>query len=354
MAKLKPKGQDTFEAGIYEVEGIDRWITTDSNGTPIWVDQKWGDDYVLVARYVTYKDTIEDGEKVRNEGPPGSIQPHDLALLVAAFGGDPSKLPDQIDSTKALLVAEEEINKSDKVSKVKVRDKGWISTVYDMFLPKGVYAFKFDGLQPRNNGAPYWRENKRYNTESVIAKLKVVGEVVEGEIENSIFEGVTQDAWLTRTALYVMRALVPTVYDSMLGAREDELKNLETMAYEEDPIIIGEVNYRNQEDNTPRLIRKSLRVHAEGENLPSKPEKSPVSVLEEFIEESTEDQAFAGGELTSEGKAWCKENLAEPCEQHGIPKEFDKMTKEQIIVLLHELGADDRAQELDSDGEEGW
>jgi len=353
MAKLKPQHQQTFETGIYQVDGIDRWISTDSNGTPIWVDQQWGDDFVLVARYATYKMVEENGEMVKAEGPPGSIQPHELALFVAAFGGNPSELPSQTNTTKALLVAEKEINASEKEVKVKVGKSGWISYLYDMSLPKGLYAFRFDGMSPKNNGKPYWRENKRYNTESTIVHLKVVGEVVEGEIVDSPFEGAVQDAWLTKTPLYIMRAVIPQIYESLLGDEEEELENLQTMAYEEDAIVIGEIGYRNKDDNNPRLLRSSLKAYTGEKPLPDKPSEKPVDLLKAVIEEQTDGEAFSGDNLTTEGKNWCKENLKEPCEEHGIPKEFDRMTKDDVYTLLMVLGEEERANSIDT-GEEEW
>ncbi len=345
MTKLKPKHQETFEAGIYEIEGIGRWISTDSSGTPIWVDQKWGDDFVLVARYSTYKEV--DG--IKGEGPPGSVQPKDLALFVAAFGGDPSKLPDDLATTKALLIAEDEINSSDKVVKVKVGDRGWVSSVYDAYLPKGLYAFKFNGLAPRKNGEPYWRENKRFNTESTVVNLRVIGEVKDGEIVDTPFTGVEQDAWLTKTALFVLRAIIPSVYKGMLGDEEEELDNIESMAYEEDVVILGRVDFRNENDSTPKLIRSSLEPHFGDMVLPKEPKVAPVEALKGFIQESTEEEAFEGGELTAEGKAWCKDNLKELCEENNIPKEFDRMSKEEVIFLLDALGAEEKVEELASE-----
>jgi len=344
MAKLKPKHQETFEAGIYEVEGIERWISTDSSGTPIWVDQKWGDDFVLVARYSTYKEI--DG--IKGEGPPGSLQPKDLALFVAAFGGDPTRLPDDLATTKALLIAEEEINNSDKVVKVKVGDSGWVSSVYDAYLPKGLYAFKFNGLAPRKNGSPYWRENKRFHTESTVANLRVIGEVKDGEIVDTPFNGVEQDAWLTRTALYVLRALIPNVYEAMLGEEDEELTKIEKMAKEEDVVILGRVDFRNENDNTPKLIRSSLEAYFSDKPLPSEPSVSPLAILRKVIEERTEGVAFDKGELTLEGKEWCKDNLKELCEENSIPKEFDRMADEEIIFLLKALGAEEEVEEIDS------
>lgn len=350
MAKLKPQSQDTFEAGLYMVEGVDRWITTDSNGTPIWVDQQWGDDLVLIARYVTYKMVEENGQKVKAEGPPGSLQPNELPLFVAAFGGDPTKLPEKLNTTKALLIAEEEINGADKEVKVRVGDKGWVTYVYGMSLPKGVYAFKFKEIRPKKNGKIYWRENKRYNTESVIAQLEVTGQVSEGKIVPSPFEGTVADAWVTRTALYVLRAIIPSAYEALLGEEEEELERLEEMAREEGGTIIGEVGYRNEEDKAPKLIRSTLRPYLGEESLPTEAEANPVDILKAVIEERTDGAAFSGGELTQEGKVWCKENIAELCEEHGIPKEFDRMSKDEIILLLTAIDAEEAAQ-LDVDDE---
>lgn len=344
MTKLKPKHQETFEAGIYEVEGIGRWIGTDSSGTPIWTDQKWGDDFVLVARYTTYKEV--DG--IKGEGPPGSLQPKDLILFVAAFGGDPSRLPDDLATTKALLIAEEEINNSDKVAKVKVGDRGWISSVYDAYLPKGLYAFKFSGLAPKKNGEAYWRENKRFNTESTVVNLRVIGEVKEGEIVDTPFIGVEQDAWLTRTALYVLRAIIPDVYEAMLGKAGKELALIEKMAEDEDVIILGRVDFRNENDSTPKLIRSSLEPYSSDSPLPNEPKVAPVDILKKVVEDRTEEKAFEGGELTAEGKNWCKDNLKELCEENSIPKEFDRMAKEEIIFLLNALGEEKEAERLDS------
>ena len=81
MAQQPKSSFPTFETGTYEENGL-TFFTVGSDGNPYY---KVRADGSFFCNYNTY-----NGEE---QGPPGSVAPDGLPLLVHAFGGDPGQLP---------------------------------------------------------------------------------------------------------------------------------------------------------------------------------------------------------------------------------------------------------------------
>lgn len=343
MDKLQPNTYETFEQGSYDVTDIE-WFSCDNSGDPIFKDQTWGDDLVLMARYRTQKRIEKAGEITWAEGPPGSIQPHELPLFVVAFGGDPTALPENLGTTEALLVAEREINTSTKVTSVYVGKKGWVSNIYDMCLPEGWYVFKYHSLRPKKDGKLYWRKSN-WGTENAIVRLEVVGEYQNESLVPSLFGGTTQDVWFARTGFFVTDVLAP-IYKEV-----HELEYIEAMAAEHvDSLwIIGKVATAEKK-KSPSVDRSTLR--AVNQKTLRKGEVSnkqnPGDRLKSFITENMESDVFNnGGGPTTSGKEWLKKNLAPACIKLGSPKIFRDMTDANVDALIKQL-------QSGLDNEEDW
>jgi len=335
MTKQKPvSNYETYEAGTYEENRIE-WFTKDDSGNPIFVADKWGN---LVARYRTFHD--------EDEGPPGSVRPGELTLLVKAFGGDPSKIKDPLED---LAVAEAEIANADKTVRVTVGDTGWIRFVQGMALPPGEYTFSYEGLRPTDDdGNPKWMDGQ-------FGMFSIVRLVVD--MPESSFNGAGIEVWINREPLNVLRSLIPSVYETLLGSVKDELKVLHQLATEDKAKIYGEIE--PDDKGRDKLVKLSLRAMSPDEAVDTGPAKAkPIECLYQAIANAVDEkiwedsEAFASpGKLSEVGKKWAKEVMAPICKKHNIPKRFEDMSDKQITTLLQELGKIDPVPETD---EEPW
>lgn len=328
---VEPKSKYTeFEDGTYEVNRIE-FFTKDSDGDPVYVEQTRGDTIVLVARYRTYQDT--------EEGPPGSIEPYELPLLVAAFGGNVASLPSN-DKLKALQVAQVEINNSDKLVDVYVRG-GWINSIKGFGLPTGDYIFEFvGGRTVDEDGNPTWYDGK-FGTFSII-QLAVA-------MEDNPFNGSIQEVWLNREALGIINAIAPEAYQEVVN-----IAAIISNAKKEKGKIFGSII--EDDKGRPKLDKSSLRP-ADVDTVVNVGEIKPVEHLYQAIADGVdkkpwqESTAFSSpGELADPGRVWAKQNLAPIFDEHGINRLFNKMTDDNIKTVLTELGRDDLARLVDG----GW
>ena len=344
MAKAKPVSKyEEFEAGTYEVTEFE-FFTKDNSGLPVYVVQEGRGGIRMVARYRTY-----DAEG--NEGPPGSIEEGELALLVHAFGGDIAQLPD--DKLKALAIAEQLVKAADRTVRVNVSDSGWIRNVYDMGLPEGNYVFKYSGL-PRID-----EDGKPAFTNTGFGQFAVTRLTVNDP--GSPFNGTPQDVWINWETFVTLRALAPQLYDSLIGQPGTELKNLDSMFKAGEHKIVGEV--KADERGRVRLDKSSLRPLTDDEvaNETGEPSLGYIEHLYQAIADDNdkkawrESGAFVGeGKLSQTGKAWAKEKLAPICKKEGIDKNFTNMSKDNVKTLLKELGRDDLAKLLEANDDEPW
>lgn len=340
MPKQEPVSRyETFEPGTYKETYIE-FFSKDSSGLPVYVVQEGRGGIRMVARYRTYND--ED-----KEGPPGSIEEGELPLLVHAFGGDVTQLPD--DKLKALSVAEQLIKASDKEVMVTVGDSGWIRKVYDMDLPVNDYVFKGIGL-PRID-----EDGEHIFTKTGFGKFAVSRLVVDDP--NSPFNGVPYDVWINWEPFIILKAVAPDAYSALLG--EDELKHLDEMIKSHTHRIHGSVELDDK--GRARLNKSSLRPVTEDEvaDKTGEPSLGPIEHLYQAIADAIdkkawrESAAFAGvGTLSQTGKVWAKEHMASICKKEGIPKNFDQMTEDNIRTILEKLERNDLAELMGS--EEPW
>jgi len=344
VAKVEYK---TFDVGTYEVAYLE-FFTRDNDGLPIFVTQETKAGPMLLARYRTFD---SNGEEM----PPGSVQPEQLPLLVHAFGADPTQLPD--DRLCALQVAEQLIKEADKTVRVFVAEwsKGWISKIQGMRLPVGSYLFQFSHVSSREGGKPAW-QNGKYG-ENARIQLKVA---FDGDGSPSLFTGCTETLWLNRQAFTVMRAIIPDVFNAMLGNEDEELAHLEEFASASKHYIWGEISEEGRE--SPRLVKETLRVVTSP--MTSSPTSVSVAPAEINVEDEEKEPEFiqylydaissgvaqtqpgvgaftATGALSDAGRAWCREHLGPIAKEHGLTNKFSNMTKDTVEAYLKGLGRED-------------
>ena len=344
MAKIAPKKYEVFEAGVYEINRVE-FFTTDDSGDPIYITQETKYGIRMVARYRTYHND--------DEGPPGSIGPEDLALFVKAFGVDPGQLPS--DNLQALSAAERLIASADKTVTVNVGDSGWIRYIQGMSLPEGKYLFKYIDVNTRDeNGEPAWREGD-YGTFATVS-LEVVK---NADGSDSPYKGSGVTLWLRKEAFSVIRALAPVVVDGMLGPEETELVRLDQMAVEADGWIYGEVGIPPN-GKKPKLLAYTLLPVGKGRaalapteaNAEESLEAPYIEHLYTAIAEGVDGAFTSDGGLSDAGKKWCGANLRELCKEYKIPNSFDKMSQEQVVILLNGIGRNDLAAKAAGEDED--
>ena len=345
MGKVqKSKKYETFEEGTYEVNRI-AFFTTDDNDDPIYVAQETKRGIRMVARYRTYNN--------EDEGPPGSIGPEDLALFVKAFGVDPTQLPS--DNLRALSAAEKLIANADKTVTVNVGDSGWIRYIQGMNLPDGKYLFKYITINTRDDdGEPTWREGE-YGVFATVA-LEVVK---NADGTDTPYKGSGVTVWLRKESFSVLRALVPTATEGVLGPEERELAQLDEMAIEDPKWIYGEVGLPPNAKRS-KLLLYTLRSVEKGKaavaptevNVEGELEAPFIQYLYEAIADGAEGAFTSDGSLSDAGKKWCGKHLRALCKEHKIPNSFDKMTEDQVVILLQGVDRGDLVAKIIGDPEE--
>jgi len=336
VAKVQKSSYPVFEEGTYEICSLE-FFTKDDKGSPIFVTQETKYGVRMVARYRTL-----DAQK--NEGPPGSVDPDGVALLVHAFGGDASLLP-KGDDLRALSMAERLIKDADKTVKVYVNDSGWIRRVQGTNLPVGKYLFKPERIATVDeDGRATWREGD-YGSFSTAAMT--VFSNADGS--PSPFDGSGATLWLNKKSFAIMRALAPDATEAILGPVEDELFHLQEMFQATDKwLIYGEVDIPPKGER-PKLLAQTLEPIAKDSISAKKSttggdgkEPSYIRHLYQAIADGADGKAFTpNGSLSDAGKKWCGTNLRPLCTEHDIPNKFDQMTEENVVTLLKSLDRND-------------
>lgn len=370
-----PEEFETFSDGKYPTIGI-RWFSVDDQKAPIFMSGKGRQP--LVAMYRTL---LEDDR----DGPPGSVSPAEVVMLVKAYGGDPKNLPDrEEDPTAFLMAARDTINSSDKVVTIAVKD-GWVSNTPGLNLPPDKYfTFGYAGISTKTDDIPAPREGQYGKWFGV--NLRVVGDlqqrptpydgyeqfvfvsyglvVEEGTptYETRSKEGSSQKSW-TSAAVQTSRliaAFAPTVEQvefqdphNILPELEVEAKRLQRRAVGQvvsnkgrvrvsvtslapiDPDPLPMPSSRDVEDEVPE--------HEVGDVM-----GQIYALIEALCPGKTYDKngkligkAFdKDGVLTSNGKAWCKEVLKPYLKGKSYPSRFTSWTttmQEDILGFLKSL-----------------
>lgn len=334
------KQQETFEAGNYDVDGLE-FFTKDANGVPFFKVETWKRKEVFVARYRTFQ-----GEA---KGPPGSIQPHEVALFAAAWGVNPAQLPK--DRKQSLAVLEQLIQEAAQTVEVYVGKRGWVQSVTGMYLPIGKYLFHRQAITSRRDGEATWYDGD-YG-----AYIRV-GLAVASNADGtpSFYEGSTTDVWVMRKPMLILSALVPTRMDWLQTTDALALSTLETLLQAEiDTLVYGEVILKpgNKRPTLDATTLAAIPVNAIGKHPSTavQPSAAPtpttttvlpagwdasVAFLMRAIQAGVgASPAFVGdGRLTPEGKAWCRAEMGPVAKAGSLTNKFGEMTPEVVEAFL--------------------
>lgn len=120
--------------GKHQVTGIERWISTDDNGDPIFVPQNG--NMVVRLEFKTASGEV---------GPAYSPTPAELFALVRAFDAPVPKVkPENRMTSRTLALVQQAINDSGKTITVE-SSNGWVNDVPSAYPDKGIYNVKFAG-----------------------------------------------------------------------------------------------------------------------------------------------------------------------------------------------------------------
>lgn len=124
--------------GKHQVTGIERWISTDDSGDPIFVPQQ--NQMVVRMKFRT-----ANGEN----GPAYSATPAELFALANAFGVSlPKVKPENRMTSRTLALIMRSINDSGKTLTVESKN-GWVNNIAGASPSKGIYNMRFvDAYRP--------------------------------------------------------------------------------------------------------------------------------------------------------------------------------------------------------------
>jgi len=306
-------------------------------------------------KYTIYQVLDVDG----NLGPVGTLRPGELPLFVAAFGADPTKLPD--DELNALDAVERLIwDTREHEIQVHCNEEGWIDSIPDMHLPVGSYLF-----EPIGFGGKEWR-NFGYG-ESAPFSIKVV---FNGDGSPTPYAGTKQTIWVTKQWVTVLFALNPTTMVSAYISVDGALGRIEEYAETDrraDWLIWGEVVDR--EGKSPSINRQTLQPVLK-ENVeqvsPSTTDKVDIpgvldTAIASALDISPDAVRDAKGDLTNKARSWCGKNWVKIWDKNGFPtpRGFDQLTADQAAILLEAVDRQDlvvllydRAREEDTSTED--
>lgn len=370
----EPEELQSFADGQYKVNGI-HWFTADEEGAPIFVVQ--ANSTNLVARYRT---VMSD-----SDGPPGSVTPGEIPLLVKAFGGDPKQLPSRDDPSAFLIAARDLVNKASKNVTVTVAG-GWVTHIPGMSLPKDKYfRFRVSRITTRNEQEqPAWKEGTygRYiGIEFVVAsdmagnKSPYDGATIWESISYGLKADDSGNPTFTRkddgsptpAAAQTDRflgAFCPSIYEAGFENPGNVMPEFWEL-YKKDKrealtqvIQVGRDSKRiglnvygfaavdagaDAGDSTVEMPSRDVNDEAKGGSL--------LQQVYDLIETVTPERAFdAGGKLNKVGKAWCKINLAPFLTERSWPKRFDMWDADQQSAVLEHLtnvvGGDDDGEDF--------
>jgi len=360
-----------YEGGIYE--GVTRveFFTTDQRGTPIFKAKDRQGKPELISYYRIFM-----GEE---EGPPGSVTPGNVALLVRGFGGDPALLPAQ-DDPAFLSTAEQLIAQSDTLVTLYAHKgqgadaSAWVRTVYGAELPADHdYLFTFNGVTSRRDGQAIWYEGEYGD----YARMDLTV-WANGDGSPTHFAGASCTLYVNRPAMTILRALLGTTMEALLGPSEGELAMLDKMATDENgtrvifaTIVMKSNGKGTTIDKTSLQAMKSDGPFPGAASTPATPSpaapvapaqpatpvaplrvaapptsslQSPTMVaLRAVIAGGTkveqDREAYdAGGIITSAGKAWCAKHLKPISKEKGLTNKFSEMDDATCIAYV--LGLD--------------
>lgn len=376
--EYEPESQfDTFADGKHPVTGI-TWITNDEEGAPIFVANKGRTP--LVARYRSILESEESG-------PPGSVSPAEVIMLVKAFGGDPSKLPDrEVDPTAFLMAARDQINNSDKVVSVTV-SSGWINHVPGMNLPPDKYfTFQYAGITTKNDEDQIsWKEGQYGKWFG--ANLRVVGDLqlrstpYDGyeqfvmvsygltvneqgtpEYATRVKEGTSQKVWTSAAVGFskFVAAFAPQIEQADFQDVHNILPELNELGLREQRRAVGQVT-RSKTGFINVNISSLASIEEAPLPMPEDEDEKPAErdVEDEVKETDTLGQiydlidtgagkgAFSNGSLNAKGKQWCKEHLKPFLTEHGMKARMDAWTDEEQKKVLSFLRSEVGAEEED-------
>ena len=370
-----------YEGGIYEgVTHIEFFTKDRATGRPIFKAKDRGGQPSLVSYYRIFM-----GDK---EGPPGSVSPGDVSLLVHAFGGDPARLPAQDDPT-FLAVAEQLIGESDTLvtlyaHKGPSSDSAWVRTVYGAELPADhAYLFMFDGVTSRKDGQPIWYDGEWGQYARL--NLKVWA---NGDGSPTHFAGATQTLYVNRPAMTILRALLGSTMTALLGPVDGELRMLEEMATSQNGTRLIYANIIMKANGKGTTVDKTTlqAIDAKGpfpaaiyapvaapQPVPSqpappvapaapvptptsptvtvKPQSAAMTALRAVIAGGTRESlgadAFDGaGNITTHGKSWCATHLKPISQAKRLTNKFAEMTDDTCIAYVLGLNRRDKLVEL--------
>lgn len=126
------EGIEPIPDGTYTVNGIEKFISTSDDGTPIFKDQ-----------FNELKVQVKLRTPAGGDGPAMAVTPPEFVALVHAFGGT-SFIPKPTERTMSstLTLGQQLANAGGKTFTV-MSKRGWANYSYDVNLPEGGYVVKF-------------------------------------------------------------------------------------------------------------------------------------------------------------------------------------------------------------------
>ena len=354
----------TFDDGKYKVNGI-QWVTTDNAEAPIFKARKNS-----ASLYAVYKTLLLNGE----DGPPGSVSPGEVPLLVRAFGGDPSTLPDRTtDPTAFLIAAKTSINATGKELEVKVSG-GWVQDVPGMSLPVDSYhTFELVRIFTKNEEGDFSWETGEYGKYfvaefSVVANLqgrpsmydgaRMAGIISYGMKVNSDgdpeFETSDKGDWTSNAVVFskFLNAFVPAVYETTFADPSNILPEVMAEYGKNRRRAVTQV-VKNSKGRIGLNVKAFASVDDDLAPMPadeSEKELPARNVEDEVTEPETMEQIYAlidekagggafgkDGSLTTKGKTWCKGDFKDFLKEKGYKASFnawDDETRKAVLTYL--------------------
>jgi len=384
---MPPRGEyKKYEAGVYESVTHIEFFTKDQRGNPIFKAKERQGKPGLVSYY-----RIWMGEE---QGPPGSVNPGDVSLLVRAFGADPALLPAQ-DDLAFLATAEQLIADADTLvtlyaHKGGTSDSAWVRTVYGAELPADQsFLFLFDGVTSQKDGVPIWYGGDYGD----YARLNLTV-WANGDGSATYFAGASCTLYVNRPAMTILRALLGTTMTALLGPSEGELAMLDKMATDENGtrVIFATIVMKANGKGTTIDKTSLLAVDPKGPfpctfvgpspaqpaapeptapaapvaptqpaapivaaptapTVTVKPQSPAMSALRAVIASGTKvtkgaDAFDGGGNITAHGKAWCATNLKPISQAERLTNKFAEMDDATCIAYVLGLGRKDILVEM--------
>lgn len=355
------KSYESFDAGEYEVS-FDEFWPKDEGGLPIPKLVDWGGQDKMIVRYRT--------KTSEGEGPPGSVDVQELALLMRAFGCDPSKLPGQIKThlDDNIMEACLQLEDSRASTTVQVNKNGWISSVEGMSPPAGeamlLKLSRFSSLDV--DGEPCPQPNRKHPDWGLrfFVRMAVVGgefdgvevpclvpypyEIVEKEDDTRELtlpwkadeSGKNVPTKAHERVIKFERLFLDDDYDADSGPMDNVVA---TMAkHISDKLALGQVNDYGWVDldglmKPPEQMLSQPPLTEREEEALSKIEYDTIGddQLRGLMNRHATMPVFKKGTwvFTKDGIAWAKDVLAGWSDKHNLPRMCSKWNKEQRALV---------------------